>query len=124
MNASGGDRVLVVEEPDGRDVLKLGLEMAGYEVDLADDGEAGLIVAAARAPVAVIVDPSVPIIDGWTLAESLRTMFGEHIRLVAVTSRDEPDERDRSRTAGFDTQLVRPVSPNRVTQTLRQLLAH
>ena len=41
MNASGGDRVLVVEEPDGRDVLKLGLEMAGYEVDLADDGEAG-----------------------------------------------------------------------------------
>ena len=83
-----------------------------------------LPLSAARAPVAVIVDPSVPIIDGWTLAESLRTMFGEHIRLVAVTSRDEPEERDRSRTAGFDAQLVRPASPNRVTQTLRRLLAH
>jgi CheY-like chemotaxis protein len=41
-----------------------------------------------------------------------------------VTHRDEPDERDRSLTAGFDTHLVKPVSPNRMTQTLRQLLAH
>ena len=72
MNASSGDRVLVVEEPDGRDVLKLGLEMAGYQVDLADDGEAGPIVAAAHAPAAAIIDLSVPIIDGWLLAESLR----------------------------------------------------
>ena len=124
MNASSGDRVLVVEEPDGRDVLKLGLEMAGYQVDLADDGEAGLIVAAAHAPAAAIIDLSVPIIDGWSLAESLRDVFGEQIRLVAVTSRDDPEERERSQAAGFDMHLVKPVSPNRVSQTLRQLLAH
>ena len=51
MNTGSEDRVLVVEEPDGRETLKLGLEMAGYRVDLADDGEAGLLVAAARTPV-------------------------------------------------------------------------
>ena len=124
MNASSGDRVLVVEEPDGRDMLQLGLEMAGYKVDVADDGEAGLIVAAARPPAAAIIDLSVPIIDGWSLAGSLRYVFGQQIRLIAVTSRDEPEERERSRAAGFDTHLVKPVSPNRVTQTLRQLLAH
>jgi len=121
MNASG-DRVLVVEAPNGRDVLQLGLEMAGYQVDVADDGEAGLIVAAARPPAAAIIDLGVPIIDGWVLAESLRYVFGEHIRLIALTSRDEPEERERSRAAGFDTHLIKPVSPNRVTQTLRQLL--
>jgi DNA-binding response OmpR family regulator len=122
--ASHGDRVLVVDEPGDRDLLELGLEMAGYQVDVADDGEAGLIIAAARPPVAAIIDLRVPIIDGWLLAESLRGVFGEHMRLIAVTSRDERDERERSLTAGFDRHLVKPVSPNCVHQTLRQLLAH
>jgi DNA-binding response OmpR family regulator len=124
MNTGSEDRVLVVEEPDGRETLKLGLEMAGYPVDLAGDGEVGLLVAAARTPAAAIIDLRVPIIDGWSLAESLRCVFGEAIRLIAVTSRDEPVERERSRAAGFDRYLVKPVSPNQVAQTLRQMLAH
>ena len=123
-SAIRGDRVLVVDEPGERDLLELALEMAGYQVDVADDGEAGLIIAAARTPAAAIIDLGVPIIDGCLLGESMRGVFGEHIRLIAVTSRDEPDGRERSLTAGFDTHLVKPVSPNRVTQTLRQLLAH
>ena len=124
MNANREDRVLVVDEPDGRDLLELGLEMAGYEVDVADDGEAGLITAAARPPAAAIIDLGVPVIDGWSLAEALRYVFGTQIWLIALTSRGEPEERERSRAAGFDTHLVRPVSPNRVNQALRQLLAH
>ena len=116
--------MLVVDKPGGRDVLALGLEKAGYQVDVADDGEAGLIIAAARTPVAAIIDLRVPIIDAWSLGESLRYVFREQIRLIAVTTRDAPDDRRRSREAGFDTYLVKPVSPKRVTQTLRQLLAH
>ena len=124
MNANREDRVLVVDEPDGRDLLELGLEMAGYQVDVADDGEAGLITAGARTPDAAIIDLNAPIIDGCSLAKSLRDVFGEHIRLIAVTSREQPEDRVRSRAAGFDTLLVKPVSPNRAHQTLRQLLAH
>ena len=123
-SAIRGDRVLVVDEPVERDLLELALEMAGYQVDVADDGEAGLIIAAARTPVAAIIDLRVPVIDGCLLGESLRYVFREQIRLIAVTTRDAREERDRSREAGFDTHLVKPVSPNRVTQTLRQLLAH
>ncbi len=93
MNASRRDRVLVVEQPDGRDRLTLGLEMAGYQVDVADDGEAGLIVAAARTPAAAIIDLSVPVIDGWLLAESLR------LRLRATHSADRPREWRRARGA-------------------------
>ena len=124
MNTGSEDRVLVVEEPDGRETLKLGLEMAGYRVDLADDGEAGLLVAAARTPAAAIIDLKAPIVDGWSLAEALRCMLGKAITLVAVTSRDEPIERERIRIAGFDKHLVKPVSPNQVHQTLRQMFAH
>jgi two-component system, sensor histidine kinase len=124
MHASDRNRVLVVEDPDGRDMLQLGLEMAGYQVDVADDGEEGLIVAAARTPAAAIIDLGVPVLDGWSLAESLRYVFGTQIRLIALTSRGEPEERERSQAAGFDIHLVKPVSPNRVSQTLRQLLAH
>ena len=124
LSASSRDRVLVVEQPGGRDRLTLGLEMAGYQVDVADDGEAGLIVAAARTPAAAIIGLSIPIIDGWLLGESLRYVFGQHIRLIALASRDEPEERERSLAAGFDAHVVKPVSPNRAHQTLRQLLAH
>jgi len=124
MKTGREDRVLVVEEPDGREMLKLGLEMAGYRVDLADDREAGLLVAAARTPAAAIIDVKVPIVDGWSLAEALRCMLGKAITLVAVTSRDETAERERSRIAGFDRHLVKPVSPNQVHQTLRQMFAH
>ena len=124
MNTGSDDRVLVVEEPDGRETLKLGLEMAGYRVDLADDGEAGLLMAAARIPAAAIIDLKVPIIDGCSLAEALRCMLGKAVALVALTSRDEPGERERSRVAGFDRHLVKPVSPNQMHQTLRQLFAH
>jgi DNA-binding response OmpR family regulator len=103
-------------------MLELELQRAGYQVDVADDGEAGLITAAARPPAAAIIDLNVPVIDGCSLAKSLRAVFGEHIRLIAMTPRDGSRYRARSRAAGFDVLLVKPVSPNQVHHTLRQLL--
>ncbi len=82
MNTISEERVLIVDEPDGREVLKLELEMAGYQVDLADDGEAGLLVAAARAPDAAIIDQRAghrrlvarrgPVRRGWRTAPARR----------------------------------------------------
>jgi CheY-like chemotaxis protein len=80
-------------------------------------------VAAARTPAAAVIDLKVPIVDGWSLAQSLRRVFGGAIRLIAMTNRDGPEDRERSRAAGFDRHLVKPVSPNQVNQTLRQVLA-
>ena len=66
--------------------------MAGYQVDVADDGEAGLIVAAARTPAAATIDLGVAIHRRRLLAESLGYVFGEHIRLIAPDeSQDEPE---------------------------------
>ena len=62
--------------------------------------------------------------DSLTLGLEMAGYQVDAIRPIALASRDEPEERERSRAAGFDTHLVRPVSPNRVHQTLRQLLGH
>ena len=107
MNTGSEDRVLVVEEADGRDRLMLGLEMAGYQVDVADDGEEGLIVAGARTPAAAVIDLSVPIIDGCSLAEALRQVFGEQIRLIMPEPAGHSDgPRRRLRRGGEGEALV------------------
>ena len=117
------ERVLLVEAPDGRDMLKLALEDVGFEVDVADDGERALAIAATRAPAVVIVDILLPGMDGWEVARRLRDVYGAAIRLVALTSLGDPEDRARSAAAGFDVHLVKPVQPGQVHDTIRQLLA-
>ena len=117
------ERVLLVEQPDGRDMLKVALEHVGFEVDLANDGESALTIAAARAPAVVIVDILLPGMDGWELAQRLRDVYGAAIRLVALTSLGDPEDRAQSAAAGFDVHLVKPVQPGEVHDTIRHLLA-
>ena len=117
------ERVLLVEPPNGRDMLKLGLEAAGFETDVADDAETALSTATAQAPAVVIIEITLPRMDGWELARRLRTLFGSRIRLIALTSRGDPEDRARSIAAGFDVHLVKPVPQATVEQTIRALLA-
>jgi DNA-binding response OmpR family regulator len=117
------ERVLLVEQPNGRDMLKIGLEAAGFEVDLADDAETALATATARAPAVVVIEINLPRMDGWELARRLRTLCGSRIRLIALTSRGDPEDHARSTEAGFDVHLVKPVPHSTVERTIRALLA-
>ena len=117
------ERVLLVEQPNGRDMLKLGLEAAGYETDVADDAETALRIALVRSPGVVIIEINLPRMDGWELARRLRRHFGHRIRLIALTSRGDPEDYARSITAGFDVHLVKPVPHATIEQTIRALLA-
>ena len=116
-------RVLLVEQPDGRDMLKWALEENGFEVDLANDGETALSIAAARAPAVVIADIILPGMDGWELAQRLRRIYGAAMRLVALTTLGDPEDRAHSVTAGFNVHLVKPVRPGKVHDTILNLLA-
>lgn len=115
-------RVLLVEQPDGRDILKLVLEHAGFAVDLANDGESGLRLAAARAPAVVVVDVVLPRMDGWELAQRLRKMYGAAIRLIALTNLGEAEDRAQRVPACFDVHLVKPAQPGTVRDTIWHLL--
>ena len=115
-------RVLLVEQPNGRDMLKWALEESGFEVDLANDGDSALSIAAARAPAVVIADIILPGMDGWELAQRLRCIYGGAMRLVALTTLGDPEDRAHSAAAGFNVHLVKPMRPGKVHDTILNLL--
>jgi DNA-binding response OmpR family regulator len=104
-------------------MLKLALEHAGFEVDIADDAERALEMTEARRPAVIIADIILPRMNGWELAKRLRRRYGVELRLVALTSLGEPEDLARSAEAGFDQHLVKPVQPTILQAAIRQLLA-
>ncbi len=105
-------RVLVIEDnPDSRDMARLGLELLGQTVSAASNGETGIQMALADHPDAVIVDIGLPGLDGYEVGRRLREALGDRIRLVALTGYGQPEDHRRVRDAGFDVHLVKPVVP-------------
>jgi PAS domain S-box-containing protein len=113
-------RVLIVEDnDDAREAVRLLLETAGHEVHEANDGRAGLQAALDTRPEVAIVDLGLPGIDGFELARRLRaTAAGARIRLVALTGYGQPEDRARAAEAGFDAHLVKPVDERRLLAAL------
>jgi len=103
-------------------MLRLALEDAGFEVDLVSDGETALLAVATQAPAVVIAEIDLPGMTGWQLARALRSLFGRRVRLVALTSRGESEDRDESEAAGFDVHLLKPAGPGAVRETVNQLI--
>jgi CheY-like chemotaxis protein len=110
-------RVLIVEDNrEARRSLRLLLEGWGCEVEEADDGLDGIGRAAARRPDAAVVDLDLPIYDGFGVARRLRQAYGEQVRLVALSGRDQPE---LALEAGFDEHLLKPAEPEQLRRALR-----
>jgi signal transduction histidine kinase len=109
-------RLLVVEDNvDARQTLRILLETLGHEVHEAADGEAGVAAALERRPDLVFVDIGLPRLDGYEVARRLRAA-NLGVRLVALTGYGRDDDLQRAREAGFDEHLLKPA-------TLEQLRA-
>jgi len=112
--------VLIVEDnPDGRESLRLLLTLLGYDVEVASDGREGVQKALADHFDVAIVDLGLPKLDGYEVARRLRRSLGREIRLVAYTSCDPDDAGDQVRDAGFDAHLVKPASLQDLIPRLR-----
>jgi PAS domain S-box-containing protein len=108
----GRRRVLIIEDnDDARRMLRHLLDHAGHEVHEASEGAEGLTRALALAPDAVIVDIGLPGVDGYSIARRLRQEGPPGLLLVAVTGYGQEGDRRRSREAGFDVHLTKPVDP-------------
>jgi signal transduction histidine kinase/CheY-like chemotaxis protein len=117
--AAGHRRVLIVEDnADARDSLRMLLEMDGHEVHAAADGETGIAMALRLHPDVVLVDIGLPRVDGYAVARALRDS-GAGLRLVAVTGYGRQEDRQRSVAAGFDVHLVKPLGVDELEQALR-----
>lgn len=113
-------RILVVDDnEDAAEMLALVLRRRGYTVMLAFDGEEALVMAQAHHPDVVLLDIGLPGIDGYEVARRLRTTpMPERPVLVAVTGYGQPADRMRSREAGFDHHLVKPVAMEKLLPLL------
>jgi two-component system CheB/CheR fusion protein len=113
-------RILVVDDnADCRDMLKMLLELDGYEVSTADDGYAALDKMR-RQPIDVaLVDIGLPGMDGYQLAKQVRGERGlGRLHLVALTGYGRPEDRQAALAAGFDAHLVKPLDPNELARVL------
>lgn len=112
--------VLVVDdELDTAITLGLVLKRMGYNVITAYDGLDGLRWAEDISPYAVLLDLSMPGMDGFELAREIRkTSWGKKVKLIAVTGHGEADDRTRSAEAGFDLHMVKPVNRSSLADVL------
>ena len=109
-------RVLIVEDNrDAREMFRLMLELDGHEVIEAEDGYAGLRLLRTEADLDVaFIDVGLPGLDGYELARRIRNEAGSNLRtkLIALTGYGTPEALERSRRAGFDHHLIKPVNPD------------
>jgi CheY-like chemotaxis protein len=113
-------RILIVEDSrDSRDMLRYLLEHAGHEVHEAADGPSGVEAILEVRPDIALVDVGLPGLDGYEVARRVRAdEAGDKVRLVALTGYGLPDDHRRSREAGFDAHLVKPVDPARLAAVI------
>ena len=113
-------RVLVVDDqPDSTDSLALFLRLRGHEVHTASDGPGALEEFARCQPEVVFLDLGLPGMSGYDVARRLRAMpEAREVRLVAVTGYGTEEDRERTRAAGFDVHLAKPVDPLAVEELL------
>ncbi len=111
-------RVLIVEDnDDARQMLRMLLERQGHEVFEAADGAEGVKMALDLRPDLSFIDIGLPIVNGYEVARLIRESTGSG-RLVALTGYGQPEDRQRSMRAGFDDHLVKPVAPSHLRDVL------
>jgi CheY-like chemotaxis protein len=106
-----GRRILIVDDnEDGAESLALLLQVAGHETHMAHDGLAAIEAAERLRPDAVLLDIGLPRMNGYEVCSRIRkAAWGKNVVLVALTGWGQEEDRHRSREAGFDAHMVKPV---------------
>jgi PAS domain S-box-containing protein len=120
-----GRRILVIEDnDDAREMLRVALTLAGHQVFEAPDGPAGLALAGEVAADVALIDVGLPGLDGYEVARRIRANGHHAMLLVAVTGYGQPEDRARAVAAGFDAHVTKPISPERLSALVTQGGAH
>jgi type IV pilus assembly protein PilB len=122
--ATGRRRVLVVEDSaTTMQVIKYFLELEGFEVIGAEDGQAGLDLALSVCPDVIVSDVNMPSMGGMEMVKALR---GDpnmaHVRILMLTSDDSIESETESLAAGADDYILKPVEPRRLAARVKALL--
>ncbi|QUV85331.1 response regulator [Chloracidobacterium aggregatum] len=119
-------RILVVEDnADSREILTLELEAEGYEVCAVGDGLSAVEAAAQFHPDVIVMDISLPNLDGLEATRRIKAQPAlARVPVIALTAHAMTEDEARFRAAGCDAYLAKPASPDAVQRVVQQLLAH
>ena len=118
-------KILLVEDQEmNRDMLSRRLKKRGYEVAIAVDGAEGLEKARSEGPELILMDMSLPVIDGWEATRQLKADEATRgIPVVALTAHAMSTDREKALEAGCDAYETKPVELPRLLETIEKLLA-
>jgi two-component system, cell cycle response regulator DivK len=117
-------RLLYVEDNEmNRDMLSRRLQRRGFEVLIAEDGEQGVTLAAAEKPDLILMDMSLPVLDGWEATRRIKAAPAtRRIPIIGLTAHAMATDRDRCLEAGCDDYDTKPVELGRLLEKIERLL--
>ena len=117
-------KILLVEDNEmNRDMLSRRLERRGHEVVVAVDGAEGLALAQRETPALILMDMSLPVMDGWEATRQIKAdPATSGIPIIALTAHAMSDDRERAMQAGCDDYDTKPVEFQRLVQKIDALL--
>lgn len=125
VDAARPTRVLVVDDyKDNVEMYAEYLNIAGFEVATADNGQSAVDIAQSQNPDIILMDLSLPLMDGWQAIKKIKQdSRTQNIPVVALTGHGMPTHESRARDAGADDFVVKPALPNDVEDRIRRLLS-
>ena len=117
-------KILLVEDNEmNRDMLSRRLERRGYQVAIAVDGEQGVAVARSEAPDLILMDMSLPVLNGWEAVRQLKAASEtQAIPIIALTAHAMVGDREKAIEVGCDDYDTKPVEFQRLLEKIEVLL--
>jgi CheY-like chemotaxis protein len=117
-------KILLVEDNEmNRDMLTRRLERKGYEVVIAVDGQAGINMASSASPDIILMDLSLPVIDGWEATRKIKVdPATQSIPIIALTAHAMAGDEQKALAAGCDDYDTKPIDLKRLLEKIDNLL--
>ena len=117
-------KILLVEDNEmNRDMLSRRLARRGYEIVMALDGEQGVAMAESEKPNLILMDMSLPVIDGWEATRRIKANSAtQAIPVIALTAHAMSDDRAKAMAAGCDEYDTKPIELERLLPKIEALL--
>jgi CheY-like chemotaxis protein len=119
-------KILLVEDNEmNRDMLSRRLERKGFEVVIAVDGQAGINMATSESPDLILMDLSLPVIDGWEATRQIKADPVTHtIPVIALTAHAMADDEQKALEAGCDDYDTKPINLKRLLEKIEKFLGN
>ncbi len=119
-------KILLVEDNEmNRDMLSRRLERKGFEVVIAVDGQAGINMATSESPDLILMDLSLPVIDGWEATRQIKDDPVTHtIPVIALTAHAMADDEQKALEAGCDDYDTKPINLKGLLEKIEKFLGN